>query len=87
MGQPNLKAVIVSGKTPWTLDQKSKAVSTAEKCISHGKQVSMPAAGWAALPWTASTQQKHCCAESVEQQKTTGGVKVYLEHGAKQGTC
>lgn len=35
----------------------------------------MPAAGWPALPWTASTWQKHCHFESVEQQKTTGGGK------------
>lgn len=71
--QPDLKAVILSGKTPRTLDQKLKAVSTEEKCISLGKQVPMPAAGRAALPWTASTWQKHCLAESMEQQKTTGG--------------
>lgn len=38
----------------------------------------MPAAGWVTLPWTASPWQKHCCAESVEQQKTTGGGKSLL---------
>lgn len=75
MEQPDLKAVIISGKIPWTLDQKLKAVPTPEKGISLGKQVPMPAAGWAALPWTASPRQKHCYAESVEQQKTTGGGK------------
>lgn len=52
MEQPDLKAVKVNGKTPQALDQKLKAVSTAEKCISHGEQVPTLAADCAALAWT-----------------------------------
>lgn len=76
MEQPDLKAVKVDGKTPQPLDQKLKAVSTAEKCISHREQVPTPAAGCAALAWTINPWGRNAAVLNLwSSSKPLGGDK------------